>query len=161
MKRSGLFFAIALITTAVMIAVWCAVLLTGGRDPVVPEGQTRTVEGVAWHLDWLRLAELDDPVFDETYVDTIDGAVYVVGQFTYEASDELRVCLARVLGADRQWMAYSVVPVSSSTDAWCQLLTAGTLQVVATVPPSAVAEIQGIQVVFGDKSVRLLGSLTD
>ena len=156
-SRPGLFLAIALVTTAVVMAAWVFMALTGGRGPGVPAGQTKTSGGVAWHLDWIELFDPDDPMFKESYFDVIDGAAYVVAQFTFEASEEVTICFAQIVGAGRQWTVHGVKPVSEATDRWCEPRTSGTIRVVAIVPPSAVAEIKGIDIYFGDRLVRLLG----
>ena len=159
-SRPGLFLAIALFTTAVMLAVWISRAVTGGRGASVPAGETKTVGGVAWRLDWMQLIEPDDGALKDTYLDVIDGAVYVIAQFTFEANEEVTICGgATIIGDARQWVAPSVIPIDESTDRWCQPTVGGTFQVVGTIPPLAVAEIQGIDINFGERTVRLLGSV--
>jgi len=158
MRRSSLFLVIAALCTAVMVTVWACVLLFGGRPPSVPAGETREVDGVSWHLDWMRQVMADDPALASTYPSKIPGAAYVMAQFTVTSDAEFQVCGALAQGNGRTWMATNVTPVAEPS-LWCQPITGGTLQLVATVPPTAVAELRGIIISFGNDGVLLLGAV--
>ena len=156
-RRSILFLAIAIVSAAALIVAWMVTLLNSGNSPTVPAGQTKTVGGVAWHLDWIKQVDADDPMVTNSYLIVIDGAAFVVAQITYESSAETTACGALIVGADRQWVASNVPPASGETSDWCHPVTAGTFQVVANIPPLAVNEIRGVDVQFDGKSVLLLG----
>lgn len=156
-RRSLLFLVIAIVAAAAMITAWMVTLLNSGNPPSVPAGETKVVGGVSWHLDWIKQVDVDDPMLASSYPDVIDGAAYVVAQFTYESSAEITVCNSQIVGADRAWMASNVRPVSGEPSSWCQSMAAGSIQVVATIPPSAVTEIQGVVVFFNGNSVLLKG----
>jgi len=159
--RSRVLFAVAAVAAAVvLVVVWTSVLLNGNRPVSVPEGQTASVHGITWHLDSMTQVTSDDPALANSYLDDIPGAVYVLAQFTYEAPDQVTVCGGFIIGANRQWMMSGVTPVSDDISPACQPATTATMQVVATIPPTAVPEIHAVQVSVSGVAVNLEGHVT-
>ncbi|MCL2652981.1 MAG: hypothetical protein FWD63_04235 [Propionibacteriaceae bacterium] len=142
-----------------VIAVWLTSLLYQ-PVPTVPVNQTATLEGVTWHLDFLRQVDPDDPAVTSSYMPSIDGATYLLLQFTRSSPDPLSVCFARVAGNGRQWAATGVFKPPEGISQSCSKETDATEQFVAVVPPSVVPEIHAVEVNVNGKWVRLEGRVT-
>jgi len=158
--RKVFFFGTAVLLAAGLTAAWIWLLLVPAQPQIVQAGQTVEIENTTWHLDLLREVTLDDEALSDSVIDEIDGATYILAQFTFSGTEPLPYCSGTLLGADREWTWQTVYPLSDAMSSNCADSTAATVQMVFTIPPTAVGEISGVELRFGDSLIRLDGRVS-
>jgi len=143
--RRTLFFVGAILTGIAVAVAWAWMVSNPIPTRTVPDGATQTINGITWHLDFMTEVSLDDPALAETSVDDIEGATYILAQYTYSTSESTMVCSGNLLGDDRDWASTLVTPTSPGLTRACQDQTSATSQMVFTIPSSAVSEVRGLE----------------
>jgi len=160
-RRPALFLTTAVLAFVVMVSVWVGVSLYNKPPATVPAGQTATVNGVQWHLDFIKQIPPDDPLIAGSYLTPVDGAAYLKVQYTYKSDQEINVCTAMIVAGDRQWMAkYVNQPSDPGVSPACQATTQATGQFVAVVPPAALGDINGVDFSLVGQWLRLAGHVS-
>jgi len=160
-RRPAFFLITAVVTFLIVVSVWVGVCLYEKPPATVPVGQTASINGIQWHLDFIKQVPQDDPSVTSAYVTMVDGAAYVEVQYTYEAPTSVSVCTGLVIGADRQWMASGVrKPSDPGVTTGCTSATNATQQMIAVIPPSAVNEINAVDISMAGYWVRLAGRVS-
>jgi len=145
MRRTAIFFAAAILAGIAMIVAWTWMIDNPAPIYTVPEKQTQTIRDVTWHLDFITEVALDDPSLADSYITDIDGATYILVQYTYSAPEATAICYASLLGDGRDWRSDTVRATSPDILRPCEQATSGIVQLVFTVPPSAVHEVHGVR----------------
>jgi len=156
-RRPILFLTSAIVAFAVVVGIWLTVFLYQPVPPTVPAGQTAAADGVNWHLDFMKQVSADDPVLQAAGVITIDGAAYVMVQISRDSADPVMICSTRLVGVGRQWSTNGVYDPSGTISPSCTKATKATQQWAVAIPPSAVKEIQAVDVNINGGWVRLEG----
>ena len=161
MTRRLTLFLVSIAAFVVVMGVWLTTFLVQPTPPTAPAGQTATVKGAAWHLDFMKSVPRDDPSLDSSYLPTIDGAIYVVMQFGFESQDPQTVSFVYLVGSGRKWSATCLSNPDVASPCYTAATTA-TQQWVVAIPASAVQEIKAVDVVASGtlEPVRLNGTLS-
>jgi len=146
MTRRTMLFLIAAIVAGIAVAgAWAWMVSNPVPTHTVRAGATTTIDGTTWHLDWMTEVSLSDPDLDETRVLDIEGATYILAQFTYSGTEPFSTCTGTLLGDGRDWRSTLVEPVSTDLSRACEQNASASVQMVFTVPPDAVGEIRGLR----------------
>ncbi|MCL2652978.1 MAG: hypothetical protein FWD63_04220 [Propionibacteriaceae bacterium] len=160
-RRPVLFLIITVLVFAVGMGLWVGACLYEKPPATVPAGQTASINGVEWRLDFIQQVPPDDPAIARSTMTRIDGAAYLKVQYTYASPEDISVCVGRIIGADRQWSAsYLGEPSDPGVTSGCTSATKATQQMIALVPPSAVNEINAVELSLPGYWVRLAGRVT-
>jgi len=158
-RRPILFLISAIVAFAVVIGLWLTLFLYQPAPPTVPANTTAAADGVNWHLDFMKQVSSDDPVLKASGVIAVDGAAYVLVQISRDSANPVTICSTRLVGDGRQWPTNGVYDTSGTISPSCTSATKATQQWAVAIPPSAVQEIQAVDVNINGGWVRLDGTV--
>jgi len=155
-----LLLALSLVAAIAVAVAWIWMVSNPWPTYTVPAGTTQTIKGVTWHLDWMKRISRNDPVFENDYLDQpIEGAAYVLVQYTYSGTEPFSPCSGILHGDGRQWYSMWIRVDSPGITNACDDSAAATEQFVFTIPPVAVSEVQSLTLSMPGYNVRLQGRI--
>jgi len=151
------FLILSIVAAIAVTTAWIWIVSNPVPSYTVAEGKTQTIRGVTWHLDWMKEVSFNDPALAESYFDSIDGATYILVQYTYSGTEPFSPCSGYLLGDGRNWWSSLIRPASPELTDACDDAAAATEQLAFIVPPDAVSEVRSLQINMPDYNVHLQG----